>query len=270
MISGRALGLALALFFVPVLSLSAGDFPLRDKYPQVPPISTGELAQRYDEIIVVDVRSGIEFDVVHVDKAVHLPVAMGNFLQELEKNRSKEGTTPIAFYCNGTTCAKSYKAAATALAAGFGSVYVYDAGIFEWAKDHPEKTSLMGARPAPLERLISQEAFEQRKVPFAEFARLASDPQALVVDIREPYQRAKDPELPQNRMLALEKVRNIPSDRLVPLLRKGDFKDKRLLITDAVGKQVQWLQYYLEEAGYRNYHFLDQGVLGAAEAGGVL
>lgn len=269
MTSGRSLGLALALFLIPVLALAAGNFPLRDKFPRVPPISTGELAQRYDEIIVVDVRSGIEFDVVHVAKAVHLPVALGNFIQELEKTRSKEGKIPIAFYCNGITCAKSYEAAASALEAGFGNVYVYDAGIFEWAKEHPEKTVLMGARPAPLERLISNEALERRKIPFAEFARLASDPQAVVVDIREPYQRAKDPKLPQSRMLALEKVRNIPSDRLVPLLRKGDFKDKRLLITDAVGKQVQWLQYYLEEAGYRDYYFLAQGVLGAAEAGGV-
>lgn len=266
---GRSLGLALALFFAPVLAFGAGDFPLRDKYPQVPPIGTGELAQHYDKTIVVDVRSGIEFDVVHVAKAVHLPIALGNFLQELEKTRSKEEKTPIAFYCNGTTCAKSYKAAASALEAGFGNVYVYDAGIFEWAKENPEKTALMGTQPASLEQLISKEALDKRKVPFAEFARMASDPQAVVVDIREPYQRAKNPELPQNRMLALEKVRNIPSDRLVPLLRKGDFKDKRLLIADAVGKQVQWLQYYLEEAGYRNYHFLDQGVLGAAEAGGV-
>ena len=29
---------------------------------------------------------------------------------------------------------------------------------------------------------------------------------------------------------------------------------------DAVGKQVQWVQYYLEMNGYKNYYFLDKGV----------
>ena len=53
------------------------------------------------------------------------------------------------------------------------------------------------------------------------------------------------------------------------LLQKGELKDKTLLITDAVGKQVQWLQYYLDEGGYQNYFFLHKGVLGASEAGGV-
>jgi hypothetical protein len=51
------------------------------------------------------------------------------------------------------------------------------------------------------------------------------------------------------------------------LLQAGQFKDRRLLIADAVGKQVQWLQFYLEEHGYRDYFFLRNGLLGAAEAG---
>ena len=45
--------------------------------------------------------------------------------------------------------------------------------------------------------------------------------------------------------------------------------DKQLLIFDAVGKQVRWLQYHLEANGYNNYSFMEKGVLGAANAGGV-
>ena len=61
----------------------------------------------------------------------------------------------------------------------------------------------------------------------------------------------------------------MPMDRLVKLLKKGEFKDKQMLIFDAVGKQVRWLQYHLEDNGYSNYYFLNKGVLGAAAAGGV-
>ncbi|NIQ96147.1 MAG: sulfurtransferase, partial [Desulfuromonadales bacterium] len=64
-------------------------------------------------------------------------------------------------------------------------------------------------------------------------------------------------------------VRSIPSDRLVKLLKQKKFRDGSLLITDAVGKQVRWLQYHLEDNGYTSYAFLDKGVLGASEAGGV-
>jgi hypothetical protein len=38
---------------------------------------------------------------------------------------------------------------------------------------------------------------------------------------------------------------------------------------DAVGKQVEWIQYYLESEGYTNYYFLDKGVVSAVEAGAV-
>ena len=50
---------------------------------------------------------------------------------------------------------------------------------------------------------------------------------------------------------------------MVDLINKGEFKDKQLLILDAVGKQVEWLQYHLEAKGYSNYLFLEKGVLSA-------
>ena len=57
--------------------------------------------------------------------------------------------------------------------------------------------------------------------------------------------------------------------RLVSLVKKGEFKNKQLLIFDAVGKQVRWLQYHLEDGGYSDYYFLAKGVLSAADAGAV-
>lgn len=249
--------------------LAAEEFPLRAKYPQVQTISTEALSRDYQQAIIVDVRSRIEYDVVHINKALYIPVALSNFVGELEKVRGKTAAEPVAFYCNGYDCAKSYQAVQAAMAAGFENVFCYDAGIYEWTIANPQLSTLMGTTPANPEKLISKEAFVGRKLGYAEFAKLAAKPDSMVIDIREPFQRAEDPNLPQHRAMTLAGVRNIPSDRLVPLLQKGEFQGKRLLITDAVGKQVQWLQFHLEEHGYRDYHFLENGVLSAVEAGAV-
>lgn len=247
----------------------AADFPLREKYPNVQPISTLELDNTYSNALIVDVRSDIEFNVIHIGKAVHIPITEGSFLATLEKLRPKQGAQPITFYCNGITCAKSYKAAQEATEAGFKNLFCYDAGIPEWVEKHPEKTALMGKMPAAKEKLISAAMLKQHMIPYSEFARRSALSGAMVIDVREPFQRAKNPELPQNRLLKLSGVREIALDRLVPMLAEKKFQDKELLITDAVGKQVQWLQYYLEDNGYSRYAFLDKGVLAAADAGAV-
>jgi len=257
------------LFSLVASGAIAADFPLRAKYPGVTPISTAELNAGYESTLIVDVRSTIEYDVIHINKAVHIPVSSASFLAELEKLRPKQDPTPIAFYCNGTTCAKSYKAAAQALDAGFGNIVCFDAGIPEWVESYPEKTTLMDQTPAPKAKLIAKSSLKAHMIDYATFKARAAQPGSMVIDVREPFQRAKSPELPQNRLLSLSGVREIPLDRLVPLLKQKKFRDQQLLITDAVGKQVRWLQYYLEDNGYTNYAFLEKGVLAAAEAGGV-
>lgn len=264
----RSLLILLALVVTAGQTLAA-DFPLREKYPQVRPVSSAELLASYNDAVIVDVRSKIEFDVIHISKAVHIPVAEGSFLSALEKLRPKQSPQPLVFYCNGITCAKSYKAAEQATEAGFGNVLCYDAGIPAWSQEHPELTMLMGKSPADKAKLISKDMLKQHLIGYADFAKRAGQKNAMVIDVREPFQRAKDPQLPQNRQLKLGGVREISLDRLVPMLEQKKFQDKELLITDAVGKQVQWLQYYLEDNGYSRYAFLEKGVLSAADAGAV-
>jgi len=233
-------------------------FPLREKFPKVKIISIEALNRDYQKVIIVDVRSKMEFDVIHINKAAHVPVATALFLKDLEKIREKTGATPIVFYCNGHTCAKSYEAVEQGLDAGFQNDYAYDAGIYDWVKAHPEKTTLMGKTPAPPGKLISREMLAKRTIKFEEFKKRTSGPDAVVIDVREPFQRKEVPQLPM--------LRNIPSDRLVELLAKGEFKGKELLVLDAVGKQVEWIQYYLEQYGYKDYFFLEKGVEGARGA----
>lgn len=248
-------------------TVGAEEFILRAEYPQVQTISTAELDREYDRAVIVDVRSKIEFDAIHIASARHIPVALGTFLAEVEKERGKQDPAPLVFYCNGHSCAKSYQAAQKAADAGFVKVFCYDAGVDEWIHTYPARGALMGRTPADPKKMLSDQDLVRRSIPWGDFRRRAGEPETIVIDIREPFQHLKDERLPQQQKLPLPEVRNIPSDRLVPLLRAGEFKGKKLLITDAVGKQVQWLQYYLEDNGYTDYFFLRKGVLGAAEAG---
>jgi len=61
-------------FLVLINNLIASDFPLRSKFPSVPFISTEDLNKEYTTINIVDVRSKFEFDVIHIKKAVHIPL----------------------------------------------------------------------------------------------------------------------------------------------------------------------------------------------------
>ncbi len=228
------------------------DFPLREKYPKVKVIATEDLAAKYDDTIIVDVRSTMEFDVAHVTKATHVSISKVTFVSDLEKVRTKNGTTPIAFYCNGHTCSKSYKATKKAREAGFANIYAYDAGIFDWIMAQPEKATLMGKTPAAKENIISKSDLKKKMIPYAEFEAKAGEGNSMVIDVRDPFQREMIPNLPL--------LRNIPLDRMTQLLSKKEFSNKQLLILDAVGKQVRWLQYYLEDNGYSSYYFLEGGV----------
>lgn len=232
------------------------EFPLRPYYPEVPTISTESLLNTYNSIVIVDIRSSFEYDVARINKAELLPLTDPDFTEKLEKIRPKAWPSPMAFYCNGHSCAKSYKAAQLALSLGFTNVYSYDGGIFDWIMAAPDKATLMGETPARADRIISNEEFARRLLDFETFASQGEENNTVVIDIRDPFQRELKPNMPG--------IRNIPLDPLLDLVVSRIWTEKRLLFLDAVGKQVRWLQYFLESYGYFDYAFLKGGVRGLA------
>lgn len=233
---------------------AADDYPLRAKYPAVKVVSTEDLAKSFGDYIVVDVRSKMEYDVAHVNNAKHVNLSKESFVSDLEKVRAKNGDKPIAFYCNGHTCAKSYKASKKAADGGFSNIYCYDSGIFDWIKANPDKATLMGQTPAPADKIIPKSDLKKRMISFSDFKAKASQANAMVIDIRDPFQRKVIPDVAN--------LKNVPLDDLLGRLKNKEYQDKDLLVLDAVGKQVRWLQYHLEDSGYTNYSFLDKGVGG--------
>lgn len=243
----------LALFvFLPHVVCAEEPFPLRGKFPSVKIITTEQMGRLYDDLVIVDVRSQIEYDVLHISKSHHIPIAKITFLSELEKLRKKNALKKIIFYCNGHTCKKSYKAAMLAQEAGFAHVYGFDAGVFDWVKTYPGRGAILNKSPVDLSLLISDEKFNSKLIDYNEFSKKAGSPRSIVIDMREPFQRDFIPGLPN--------IRNLYGTKLVNRLKSTYFKGRQLLVFDAVGRQVRWLQYYLEAENYDNYVFLENGV----------
>lgn len=227
------------------------SYPHRERFPDVAVYSTDELRRRYDDSLIVDVRSQFEYDVVHIAKAVNIPLSEDQFLARLEALRAKNGTTTIVFYCNGHSCAKSYEAVREARNNGFGEVVAYDSGIFDWMREQHVRTTLLGVTPAPVNKMVSEDYFQGRLVAYEQFEKKAREANTLVVDVRDDRQRTSALPLPSV---------DVPLDDFVRRLDGEEFRDKQLLIVDAVGKQVRWLQYVLENKGHKNYFFLRDGV----------
>ena len=240
----------------PVTPAVASNFPGRDKFPEVPYIVSEDLFKAYEsgDAIIVDVRSSIEYSVIHPVDALHIPVSKMDFVKKVEELRSANAGKKIAFYCNGTTCLKSYIATQKAKEAGIENVFAYDGGIPEWVMVYPGKTLLLGKVVSdPEKQVIPKSEFKKKTMGYDDFKSAAANEGGIVVDVRDAMQRSE--ELP-----GMGKTLKIPMDAFIPnFVEKKKNQDKPLFIFDQVGKQVRWLEYYLVENGYTNYKFLKGG-----------
>jgi rhodanese-related sulfurtransferase len=231
-------------------------YPLRAQYEivGVKPISTQDLTANFAQYTLVDVRSEYEFQTLHIEGAQNMPLSDASFEQKIRALSDKTNKT-LVFYCNGTTCAKSYDAAARALKVGVKSVWVYDAGILAWAQANPTKTDLMGKRMVSSSQLIDKANFESHVLSPRDFyEQVLADPNAIVLDIRDASQRAG---------VSLFQMRDVhvPLDntRLADWIKKAKAENKAIYFIDETGHQVQWLQYFLQEAGTNQYWFMKGG-----------
>ncbi len=252
-----------AMLFSGMVSASEGEFPLREKFSDVKTVSVEALNAGYDEFVIVDARSRFEFDTIHISKAVRIPISSKSF-QSLLAKRVPDKEAKVAFYCNGYTCSKSYRAAAAATRAGYRNAYAFDAGIFEWTKANPARSTLLGESPVDPEQLIPKSVFNDHLLDFEQFKQKAAESGAVVIDVRDAAQRRNSDgtknELPDMPNLSKRNDLKLNMDLLKRKLNERKYRGKQLLIFDATGKQVKWLQYSLEKNGYSNYHFLKGGI----------
>jgi rhodanese-related sulfurtransferase len=247
------------LLFLPVAQGAASEeYPFRVRYPDVSVISTDELAKRFNEVLVIDVRSKYEFETLHIKDAVSVPLGTG-FGEAVAKLRAQH-KKPFVFYCNGKTCHKSYDAVLLAVKARLDDLYAYDAGIFDWAKAKPEQTVLLGHSPIRSTELIDEKDFKTRLLEPKDFSARVGD-KSIVLDVRDRAQRdtALFPFKEQRAQLSEMK-------KIETVIEQAKAQKKTLLVYDQTGKQVQWFQYYLENQGIKDYYFMKGGAQGHFDA----
>ena len=253
----QRVAIVISLMIMTMLAHAAGndEFPNRKLFPAVPVISMDKLYQDLDKVIIVDVRSKYEYDTINIVKAINIPVQETDFIDRMRQLRKDNPKTEIVMYCNGKTCKKSYEAVQKCRNANIPNVIAYDQGIFDWAKKYPQTAQLLGKSPIDLRKLINKEDLRKRMISIDQFETLLPRKDVIVLDIREPLQREGvslfpgiDRSADMDDKTALDKYIN-----------EAIRSNKTLLVYDGVGKQVEWLMYYLQDKGLNNYAFMQGG-----------
>jgi rhodanese-related sulfurtransferase len=238
------------------------EFPGRAKYPNVPVISKEELMTRFNDVMIIDARSSLEFETLRINTARNIPIASKDFVDQVKVLRATTNK-PIVFYCNGRTCMKSYKAVKTCKLNGIQNTVAYDAGMFEWAKTYPTHASLLGNTPIKHSDIISKEKFKSHSLHPNKFAdeiyKLGN--RSMVLDVRDKYQRGAAGFFPGQELWASLDDRAL----LNKYIQQAKKENRALFIYDEVGKQVRWLQYALEQENISQYYFMDKGAKGYFE-----
>jgi len=250
-------------FFSTSSVVAKEGFPGRAEFPEIPIYSKADLAKNFNDVVIVDSRSALEFETLRIKDAVNISVANRDFGTKIKALRNKT-KKKIVFYCNGRSCFKSYKAAKAAMKNGVSNVVAYDAGVFEWAETYPKRAVLLGENPIDTSKIISKSKFKSRLIhpkAFTETVRSIPRKEFMVMDVRDMYQRAGISYFPgMEKWVSLDDKK-----KLIKYLNKAKDKNKTLYIYDEAGKQVRWLQYTLERENIKNYFFMAKGAKGFAQ-----
>jgi len=177
--------LTLITTFNPLFAQSS-DYPGRAIYSQVDIYETEKLFSDFDNVIVIDARSQYEYNVLHINGAINVPINSKTFASQLSE-LSNQGK-PLIFYCNGHTCYKSYKAVLKAKQAGISNVYSYDSGVFDWANAYPEKTTMLNVTPMNPASIISKNKLSERSLNPKDFNNKITD-DSIILDIKDTAHR---------------------------------------------------------------------------------
>jgi len=238
-----------------ITQANTSEFPGRQIYPSVPVIKLDELFYSLKKVTIVDVRSSYEYDTLRIKGAVNIPLSSPLFISKMRKLRAKTESA-IVVYCNGKTCMKSYKAAVKCATNHIRQVVSFDAGVMDWARRHPKHAVLLGKSPIDPKRLISKREFRAHLLSPGDYSEYMANTTAIVLDVRDRFQReALSIYVGRERRAYLD-----DRDSLDKYIDKAKQENRTLLIHDAAGKQVRWLQYYLRQKRVRKYYFMEGGI----------
>ncbi len=255
------MALCVGLAGAPVMATAQAfvEFPGRSLYERfgVNAVDLFDLRGQLSRSTLIDVRPRLEYDILHIEGAHHVPLGSPDFEDQVRSLEEQHGG-PLVFYCNGRESYLSYRAAARANSAGLGPTQAYDAGVKDWAERYPGLALLRGEPiEDPETQLIADDAFEARLLEADTFARrVRENDDAVVVDVRGNEERDEISLFAGREISApLENI-----DRLNRIVDQARRDGAPLLIFDQNGQQVRWLQYHLDERGIEDYRFLEGGL----------
>ncbi len=247
------------------------QFPKRKFYPQLNYIDTQELSKGlktayYD---VIDVRSETSFKALHVKSATNIYIKSKTFEQEI-LNFVKQSTKPLAVYCNGISCSKSYEASKKMLLLFKNKhidkkVYTYDSGINAIAYAHNEFVLKDGKAVSETNPLIEIDKIKEhtlKPVNFEQYLAEHSAEDYAILDMRNKSEKII------LKLFMFHKEKNITLDereKLIAFLNKIKHEEKTLLIYDASGRQINGLYELLNITGIKKWHYMEGGEFGYSE-----
>lgn len=245
------------LLFNSMATAAAQDFPGRKTYPDIPFIELEDFYKKYqlNEITVVDVRSSYEYDTLRIKGAINIPLASKTFSESMSKLRLGSDK-PIVVYCNGHTCMKSYQAVSKAMVDKITNVVAFDSGIMDFAGSYPKEVILLGKEMGSASKLISDDKFKRHLISAKMFGERVAESSDIVLDVRDRFQR-------EGISIFVGREHRVSLDNRVNInkyIEQAKSQNKSLLIYDASGEQIRWLQYHLEDMGLESYFFMDGGI----------
>jgi rhodanese-related sulfurtransferase len=181
--------------------------------------------------LLVDVLPPIIHDQMHIPGSVNIPI--GSLRASTRLPEDKEAT--IVFYCMGTLCMYSPKAARLAHEMGYRNLLVYREGILGWARSG--------------RRLASSVTYPDADIPLVSARDLVEDADALKLDIRPADHFARG-HVQGSVNLDLEKLHEY--EHLLP-------RDRRIVLIDHKGKLTLTSGRFLALRGLARVSRLDGG-----------
>ena len=240
----------------PAAAANDGDFPNRKLFPELSYISIEDFHQNYERYLVVDVRSPFEYHTLHAVGAMNIPRTDPDFVSRMKKLRADNKGKTIVLYCNGKKCKQSYKAGRKCHKNGIGNVLVYDQGINDWARIHPDRAVLLGKTPVDRNKLLTRDAIQQHMVPFDDFVELARSENTVIIDVRNALDREG-----VSLFMGREKRADYRQiKKLDRILDKSARAGQTVLMYDNAGTEVGWMMYHLREKQIKRFYFLKGGI----------
>ncbi len=131
-------------------------------------------------------------------------------------------------------------------------------------------------------RYISEKAFKKKTLTWEEFQIKARGHGVKIIDIRDHIQKGymsaaeevalngkqqqnlKEFRARNKELLSLFGRNKVVSQSIDILhrniVKNNVYQNQTMLIFDQGGTMIQWLMYHLEDAGIKNYFFLDKGI----------